>query len=578
MYKTFSLLNFTFISLLSSLITFSAWSSTQALPPAGSSFSELWGQDGEKWNPQGRLPDFSYAGYQAGNLSIPDVMAPNSNRKIYNVKALGAKGDGTTDDGSIVRKIIGSIPENMNPTPVLYFPSGKYVLANRLEAYGGRRFIIKGDGPSSTTLYFPKSLRQLEVDYYNSIGQTPPPLIPVGAQGSRFSLSPALITFYGSDPMDASTLLADITQEAKRGSKLISVSAISKFAVGNWIRISQTEVFSGEFKGSLTKHLYGDLPLPTYPSVNKLLAGEAKDAAQYVGKIVAINTALSEIQLDRALPFELKKIWTPRIYKFQPSLKEVGIEGVHIQFPAVQYSGHNNEQGYNGIFFKRLAHSWIRNVQISNADNAINIDSSNFVTATQITVTSNRPNSKLSGHHGFQIGRGGNHLITQFDVRTRFNHDLSVEFFAMNVAYTNGKGTNLNIDLHGAIPYGTLFSNIDLGWGTRAFESSGDPHRGLHSGAFGTFWRVTASGLSNGSGSIGYPVDMKTCSANYGHYLNFIGNQIYGPRTKPSYCRKSGTPDPKLPTHWHVESMDSDIIWPQDIQGAMRDVRVNSGL
>ena len=35
--------------------------------------SELWGTNGELWNPGGRLPDFSYAGYHCGEAAIPHV-------------------------------------------------------------------------------------------------------------------------------------------------------------------------------------------------------------------------------------------------------------------------------------------------------------------------------------------------------------------------------------------------------------------------------------------------------------------------------------------------------------------------
>ncbi len=51
-------------------------------------FSELWGEKGERRDPRGRLPDFSYAGYHMGEKPIPDVPVR------ANVKKFGAKGDG----------------------------------------------------------------------------------------------------------------------------------------------------------------------------------------------------------------------------------------------------------------------------------------------------------------------------------------------------------------------------------------------------------------------------------------------------------------------------------------------------
>ena len=39
------------------------------------SYSSLWGRAGEKWMATGRLPDFSYAGYHAGEKTIPNARA-----------------------------------------------------------------------------------------------------------------------------------------------------------------------------------------------------------------------------------------------------------------------------------------------------------------------------------------------------------------------------------------------------------------------------------------------------------------------------------------------------------------------
>jgi hypothetical protein len=41
-------------------------------------YSSLWGAAGEAWNPAGRLPDFAYAGYHAGEAKIPAPPASTS--------------------------------------------------------------------------------------------------------------------------------------------------------------------------------------------------------------------------------------------------------------------------------------------------------------------------------------------------------------------------------------------------------------------------------------------------------------------------------------------------------------------
>ena len=51
-------------------------------------YSGLWGKAGERWTPMGRLPDFSFAGYQRGEKDLPKRAVDVS------VKDFGAKRDG----------------------------------------------------------------------------------------------------------------------------------------------------------------------------------------------------------------------------------------------------------------------------------------------------------------------------------------------------------------------------------------------------------------------------------------------------------------------------------------------------
>ena len=77
------------------LVLLSAAVASIALPGgfkvAKAETSELWGAAGEKWTPESRLPDFSFAGYRRGEepFRIPKAQV--------SVATFGAKGDGKTD-------------------------------------------------------------------------------------------------------------------------------------------------------------------------------------------------------------------------------------------------------------------------------------------------------------------------------------------------------------------------------------------------------------------------------------------------------------------------------------------------
>ena len=57
-------------------------------------------------------------------------------------------------------------------------------------------------------------------------------------------------------------------------------------------------------------------------------------------------------------------------------------------------------------------------------------------------------NEGCSGHHGIDVSHGSHNLVTRFDFRTRFVHDISVEWFALNTVVSRGRGSDLNLDLH----------------------------------------------------------------------------------------------------------------------------------
>ncbi len=98
--------------------------------------SRLYGCAGELWDPTGRLPDFSYAGYMAGERPIPSLPQPQDS-----VKSFGAVGDGVTDDTAA---IVAAINAATADQPVVYFPPGTYVVSQRIDVYS--TVVLQGEG------------------------------------------------------------------------------------------------------------------------------------------------------------------------------------------------------------------------------------------------------------------------------------------------------------------------------------------------------------------------------------------------------------------------------------------------
>jgi len=135
---------------------------------AASAFSELWGKSGEKWDPKGRLQDFSRAGYQGGDKPIPDWPVK------VNVRDFGAKGNGSADDTGAFQKAIDACP----PEGTVWIPSGRYLITGFLKITNRSQIALRGEGPAKSVLNFPKGLTEIQPVPWLSKGATGPESTP----------------------------------------------------------------------------------------------------------------------------------------------------------------------------------------------------------------------------------------------------------------------------------------------------------------------------------------------------------------------------------------------------------------
>jgi hypothetical protein len=516
-----------FIGLLCALIAAFTplMGSTPSFQPSSlCNYSSLWGAKGEKWNPADRLPDFSYAGYHAGEATIPNAKAK------WNLKRdFGAEGDGQSDDSDALLNAVEKIKGG-----VLFIPAGTYIITKRIDIDRGN-LVLRGAGPNKTILLFPKSLTDLFGN--NAEGNEP----------SQWSFRPGLINITGEDPIKASTFLATVIAPAKRGDKTLRLSQPITVKKGEWLRLVESDPpKDSAATGSLIRYLYGELMPP----------GEDLIGTPHVVRFLSRVKSVSgkTIQLERPLPYDVRAEWKPEIHRFAPSIQEFGLEHLSIHFPWSPYLAHFKEKGYNGVFLKSVTNSWLNDVEIQNSDFGVDLSSTNFCTVNNVVLTTSKSRAVeasargANGHHGIDVGHGTENLITNFDVRTQFVHDISVEWYALHTVFSNGKGINLNMDHHREANYSTLFSNLDCGEGKRPFDSGGSSDRGAHSGGYSTFWNVHASG------GIKYP------PKDFGPLLNFIG-------------MRSCSSDPSSPYQWFVELQDKSVC-PVELHQAMRAKRL----
>lgn len=134
-------------------------------------YSQLWGKEGELWNPDGLLTDYTDVGYRQG-AAIPDRPVTT------NVVDFGADGNDDKDDTEAFRAAIRAVPED----GVIFIPNGTYIITDYIHVasyapdqetksnlfpnspftiYEKSNFTIRGEDMAHTKIVFPKRLGEI---------------------------------------------------------------------------------------------------------------------------------------------------------------------------------------------------------------------------------------------------------------------------------------------------------------------------------------------------------------------------------------------------------------------------------
>lgn len=506
--------------------------------------SQLWGQNGESWNPTGRLGDYSYAGYRTGNVPIPDRIG---NR--INVLTVGAVPSDGVDDTHAFRQAIALATAGQ----AVYAPAGTYHINDVLEIRKSG-ISLQGDGAGLTILYFDKSLTQLRgpngtsgivypvEEQFPCVQTEPPPTL----DSLTWSFAGGEIWIQGDDPIDATTKLTTVIQDAQRGGKTLVLASGVGISTGMWIRLTETDPpRTGPTQGSLVRHLHGDLVDGGCEQRGRMLVDFHSRVSGVTGNVIT---------LERHLPVDVRTVWRPEIHRYNPTVQDVGVEHLTLKFKTRPYSGHFNEEGYNGIFLAHVANCWVRDVEIIDADSGIFAAWTHFTTFDGITIRATPGRvTTAAGHHAYDFYfLTSDNLLTNFNIATRYIHDLTTEQYASGNVFSNGTGENINLDHHMSAPHHNLYTNLNLGIGGRPFESAGGGDRGPQTARYSTLWNVSANN------------NLSLPSCLFGPQMTFVGVRS----TTSSACPAVG---------WWVENIVPSSLSPQNIHEAQRARRTGGG-
>ena len=122
-------------------------------PTLAGQHSELWGKDGEKWDPENsRLPDFTNVGYKGGAVPIPDWPVGAK------VTDFGAVPDDNTDDSQAFLDAIAACPDNH----AVLVPRGRFTILKQLRIKRDH-FVLRGEHMFESVLFFPRYLDEVNI-------------------------------------------------------------------------------------------------------------------------------------------------------------------------------------------------------------------------------------------------------------------------------------------------------------------------------------------------------------------------------------------------------------------------------
>lgn len=460
------------------------------------------------------LPDFSHA----GNLKRNDYT-------IYNVKEFGILPNSNEDVLDKVQKVIDIIGSKGGGS--IYFPAGKYYFNKNKNK---RNFLqinysnicIEGEQDKNGKL-----LTELILCNHTVRGHKNPWLSPffitTGEKnqesneffGLQFRKKKNIITRSGSlsDPGSDGSILtpkfaANVIEDSKRGSCILHVDDSS--LIEKYILIG---MYNTTKDGNLIKEIMGiNEPRPEWGTF--LRAGE--EEAPSFQWLAQVDEVIDEhtIKLTQPLWNDCLLKYTPAIYNVD-MLENICIRNIklksqwnglfrHHGFP-IYYSvkqAQEMDYGWNAINMKRVAHSLVENVMITDFVNPIFVMDSRNITVQNITIKGH------DGHQGIKIYEHAcDNLFRNITFYSEYADMMGGEGNAYGNVFTNVQYLNplfkpTYFDFHGfsegpfSPPAYNLFENI---YGFSHIKTAGALYNQPGCGQFNVWYNVVSEGEKIGS-------------------------------------------------------------------------------
>ncbi len=417
------------------------------------------------------LPDYSYAGYQFGEKSIPEL-APTASILDY-----GALPNDDKDDTEAIRKALKDLSAKKENV-VLRFPKGRYIVGEIILIERGNLVLQgEGSGADGTVIFIKKPLKDMEQTEELLASKTRLEKNNKREKGKLYSpYSWFGGVFWFRYPSMPPPEKISAVGGALRGAHLAVAENPEKIIPGASLRVKW---FNKEGKnGSLLAHVLGRTDIAIG---GRLYENPEKSVLSQPLTVEAING--SEIRFKEPLLHDLRKEWDCALFA-DLYLDELGIEHMRFEFPEAKYAGHHFEDGYNALYMTDLKNSWINDVTVINADAPVLSDD-----CRNITIRGLKALGRLA-HYNVHIGNSYGVLVTDFDFSARSIHSASFNTGAKLCVFSGGKISEGKLDQHCGLNHQNLFDDIEIGKGEDIFGHGGADYYLPTCGAFNTFWNI----------------------------------------------------------------------------------------
>jgi hypothetical protein len=442
------------------------------------------------------IPNVSFAGYQRGEVPIPDVPV------VANVLDFGAVGDGETfNDAAFLRAMNAA---NQAGGGAVWIPNGHYLLRNTMLVHHSG-VVLRGESRDGVILNFTRPLIEAPgfgstghgTQHYNWMGG----LIWVSPRNPYFNLRSDESAIWNWNTRDlqppdfwtgpgnyenwrAGAEITTVPTPHPAGVRTLTVADGSGLQPGDFVFMTWEDPKEGPHTNALFMEMAGHSAFDGY-NFGSWLNG----MPYHIWPVEIAHVDGNEVTLMQPIRLSIETYYNVRIRAVSEHVREIGLENFTILMDNTRESyPYNNGVGWNGIYFNQVYNSWAQDIKIVNSEASLHVSASKNLTVRNIAVES----SVQSKYIFTSRVQTSDVLFDTFSYTGtgQINNGINTELFSTGNVFTRGEMGLGTFDSHRMMAFDYVRTDI---WMTNPRDSrpGGDGNAGPFTGRRGVHWNIT---------------------------------------------------------------------------------------